>query len=58
MPTDPKWIKPNPDSAWESTMEEVCRGPREHVPCDDLVVTLSVAREIMKTAQDDLFNGK
>ena len=39
-------------------MEEVCRGPREHVPCDDLVVTLSVAREIMKTAQDDLFNGK
>ena len=50
MPTDPKWIKPNPDSAWEGTMEEVCRGPREHVPCDDLVVTPSVAREIMKTA--------
>lgn len=40
-------------------MEEVCRGPREHVPCDDLMVALSVARKIMKTAQDDLFlNGK
>lgn len=54
MPTDPKWVKPNPDSAWAGTMEEVCRGPREHLPCDDLVVALYVARGLMKDAQGAL----